>query len=72
MKEKWITALSKGEQGIMNFAFNYYRNNGGTFGPNEFVFNFHSLDIEALIKKFNSEFGVTTIYNKEGKFIKAI
>lgn len=72
-REDWVKSLSQGDRGIINFAFRYYKEKGGTVGPQDFSrILLPFLNIEYFVADMNTKFEITTLYTKEGKLIKIV
>lgn len=72
-REDWVKSLSQGDRGIINFAFRYYKEKGGTVSPQDFSrILLPFLNIEYFVSDMNAKFEITTLYTKEGKLIKIV
>lgn len=55
-----------------NFIFDHAVSKGFKYGVNEFNMGSIYLDVTKLLEDLDKEYGLTILYDRQGKFIKVI
>ena len=69
MKEQYIQMRNRGKFDI-NWFYRYYIEKGCKLDFNTFQMVFHIDD--SVLSKLDKDFGLTTLHDKEGRFIKVV
>lgn len=68
-KQQYIQMRNRGKFDI-NWFYRYYIEKGGKLDFNTFQMVFHIDD--SVLGKLDKDFGLTTLHDKEGRFIKVV
>lgn len=72
MKQQYINQRNSGQYDL-NFFYRYFREKGGDVNPQKFQTIFQQfVDLNQLVKILDIEYELTTLWDKEGNFLKVV